>query len=188
MNPATLIRQAESVASTQQKQVAACAEFFQEALDAAVDQEQSAILPVEAYSLPDWYADLIPEQCMLTPSINYAYWNQVEVFAADGTISSQEQAVLKSMRENDTARQTELENAAWRDGHRQELSEYFSILHEYFVEALRENDIQGPEDYYENMVLNQAGSEQVGRSFMERLTADPRALELMEELKITLPA
>lgn len=184
MTTAAPVAQTESIVSTRQQKASAAA-GFQEALDAAVERE---ILPVEAFSLPGWYADLIPEQCMLTPGVNHAFWAKAEAFAADGTISSRERAVLKSMQENDAARRTELENAAWRDEHRRELSEYLGLLHEYFVESLRENDIESPEDYYESVVLNRAGSGQVGQGFMERLTADPRALALMEELDIALPA
>jgi hypothetical protein len=182
MNAADVISPTESIVSTQQQKTSA-AEGFQDALDAATREEEN--LPVEAYSLPDWYADLTPKQCILNPCINHAYWNQVEAFGADGTISHEEQAVLASMRENDTARQTELENEAWRWEHREELSEYFGLLNGYLREALDENGIEGAAAYYENVVLNPAGSEQVRQSFMDRLNANPRALELMESLGVS---
>ncbi len=182
MNAIDVISRSDAQAAAQ-TQATQAAEGFQEALDAAAQEEE--VLPVEAYSLPDWYADLIPEQCVLTPCINRAYWNQVEAFGADGTISREEQAVLASMRENDTARQTELDNEAWRWEHQEELSEYFGLLNGYLREALAENNIQGAAAYYENVVLNPAGSEQVRQDFMDRFNADPRALELMETLGVT---
>ena len=161
---------------------------MEQAIDRAMtktgDPASEDVLPLEAYSLPQWYADLIPKQCVFTPGINTAYLEQVERYGADGTLTEQEKQTLRSMLENDPVRKERMENHAWRQEHGTELSEYMNLLHIAFQEALRENGVNTPEDYYQDVVLSPEGSEQVRRDTEALLAEQPRFAELMVELGV----
>lgn len=108
-------------------------------------------LPLEAYSLPKWYADLSSDLTMVDTEIGIPY--------------SQSRA----------ARYDAL-SAREKKG----LAEYQGTLHRYFREELDARGIESAEDYYNQIVLDPETSEEVHQAVLQKLESDARAVQLME--------
>ncbi|GEM_PF-1328209 len=142
-------------------------------------------LPLEAYSMPDWYGEYVPDACILSPEIDYEYWDLVEEYTADGFLSDDERSKLGSYLDNDPKHQAELEKIAYRQKNRNEIHEYFTLLDGHFRASLEENGINSSQEYYDSVVKDAAGSEKVRQSMAERIENDPRVLELMDILGVS---
>jgi hypothetical protein len=114
-------------------------------------------LPLKAYSLPGWYADLLPEYCMVDTKLGEPYT------------------------ESNQARYDSLSTGEKRD-----LAEYNETLHSYFRQELESRGIDSPADYYENMVQNQEMNQEVEQAVKQSLASDPRAMELMSYFNLSL--
>jgi hypothetical protein len=114
-------------------------------------------LPLEAYSLPGWYADLLPDYCIVEAKLGTPY------------------------AESNTARYDSLSTKE-----KNELAEYAGLLHQYFKDGLQSKGIEGDEEYYHSIVLNQQVSGEVHQSVRQKLAQNPRAMELMEYFNISL--
>jgi hypothetical protein len=141
--------------------------------------------PLEAYSYPSWFDAYIPDASRLTGEINHKYWDLAEKYYEDNHYSEDEKAKLSQVRNNDPNRQAELEKEVFRNKYNKELSEYGSILHESFKDALVKNGVNSTADYYEKVILDKGSSETIHQDMSSRLADDPRALELMQILGIT---
>ena len=60
------------------------------------------------------------------------------------------------------------------------ISEYEGMLHKYFQEGLKQHGITSSSDYHHSVVQDSGASEKLRQAVSQALTADPRALELME--------
>ena len=63
-----------------------------------------------------------------------------------------------------------------------ERSEYSSLLQSTYQALLKDNGIQSVEDHYRAMILDRESSESLRLQMRERVAADPRLLELMNQL------
>ncbi|KIX14473.1 hypothetical protein [Dethiosulfatarculus sandiegensis] len=123
-------------------------------------EEEETILPVEAYSLPGWYADLCSELNMVDTQIG-GYYSETRQAAYDA-----------------------LSNQGKKD-----LAEYNSTLHKYFSQELKNHGIKDASDYYREIVQNQNGvSDQMEQAVKQRLADNPRAMKLMAYFGLSLEA
>ena len=123
-------------------------------------QEEEAQLPLEAYSLPDWYVGLSSELNLVDSQIGVFYYESRR--AAYDALSNKE---------------------------KDDLAEYNSTLHKYFSQELKNHGIEDASDYYREIVQNQNGvSDQVEQAVKQRLADDPRAMELMDYFGLSLEA
>ena len=141
-------------------------------------------LPLEAFALPSWYVDYIPEQCVLSLEIDRAYCALAEKLSADGGLDDEDRQRLRTYLDNDPHHKQELRNEAFRQQYRAEIEEYTSLLDTYFHEALDVQGIATQRQYYEDLLLNAPTSEAVHQTVHTRLTQNPRARELMAVLGI----
>ena len=133
----------------------------QEAMDPGKPNADMGIsekdLPIEAFSLPDWYADLMSDYSRVDDQLGIPY--------ADSR----------------RARYDSLSSTGKKN-----LSEYNNTLTKYFQEALENAGIRGPVDYYTSIVQNKERSEEVHQAVKQRLGNDSRAMELMRYFGISL--
>jgi hypothetical protein len=132
----------------------------QEAMDRATNTaDATAIgqeLPLEAYSLPKWYAGLSSDLTLVDTQIGIPY------------------------SESRTARYDALSAREKKD-----LAEYQGTLHRYFREELDARGIQSAGDYYNQIVLDPETSEEVHQAVLQKLESDARAVQLMEYFGIS---
>ena len=143
-------------------------------------------LPVQAYALPSWYDKYIPDAMFLTGTLNYEYFDFVAELNKDNYLSDDDRNQIKKYLQNDPMHQEMLAKQKFRAKFRNELSEYYGLLSNYFREALKENGIDGTSqaDYYEKVILDKDNSEKIHQSMQKRIENDPRVLELMGILGI----
>ncbi len=179
-----------SVESSPKSKSSSVGQTFDAALNGAVDSQKKTegqeALPLEAYSLPDWYAPYIPPSSMLSGEINHAFFEKADKYAKDGVVSEREKAELQAALRNDPIHQARLGKERFRAKYSDELNEYHGLLNTYFKEALAENGIESSSQYYEKVVLDKQSSATVHQSMHQRLANDPRALELMNLLGASL--
>lgn len=156
----------------------------------AVPDHQSAtlegVLPMEAYALPSWYADYLPEEAILPPSVDHEYFAQAEDLSRDGNLDNGDRARLRSYLDNSPEHQKMLEHDRFKHQYQNELSEYNKILKGYLDEALAKREISGTRQYYESMILNKTTSEEVRQEVREKLMNNPRSMELMGMLGVEI--
>ncbi|MBI9087856.1 MAG: hypothetical protein JEZ12_01410 [Desulfobacterium sp.] len=114
-------------------------------------------LPLEAFSLPQWYADLFTDYTNLDLKVGQPYAGSNQ--ARYDSLPSKEKNMI---------------------------SEYGDTLTKYFQEELKDAGIRGPVDYYTSIVQNKEKSEEVHQAMKQRLADDPRAMELMQHFGISL--
>ena len=114
-------------------------------------------LPLEAYSLPKWYADLSSDLLLVDTELGVSY------------------------PESNRARYDALSRREKRD-----LAEYQGKLDAYFQESLKEFGIETTLDYYHQIVLDPAKSEEVHQAVKQKLSGDEQAMRLMERFGIAL--
>jgi len=141
-------------------------------------------LPLEAYSLPRWYGDYLPEWSLYTPQINREFFSFAESLGSDGTISEGDRAAMRSYLDNDPGHQTQLRHSRLRAEFQSEFREYSNLLDDAFQAALKDSGITSRRDYYEKVIQTPGFSEQVHQSMVARLKDDPRAVELMEAMGV----
>ena len=141
------------------------AQISQEAKDLAKNNSDAAIngqaqlaeesseedLPLEAYSLPKWYAELSSDLLLLDSEVGIPYSQSRR--AKYDALSSRE---------------------------KKDLAEYQDKLHSCFQEELHARGIDDSRDYYEQVVLDPANSEEIHQAVKEKLLDDARAVQLME--------
>lgn len=136
-------------------------------------------LPVEACAMPSWYGDYV-NPVVVTVDIDYNYWNCVGKLEQDSSLSQEERREqIKNYLEDDPTHQKWLAKKEFTEKYQGEIQEYLGVIGKYFQESLKENEVNTPRDYYEKVVLDKNNSEKVRQSFITRVEADPRALELM---------
>ena len=113
-------------------------------------------LPLEAYALPDWLANLQTDYTRVDSEIGISYT------------------------ESQAARYDSLSNSD-----KEKLHEYQSILNDYFQEALHNRNINNSVDYYHSFVKDDLMSEEVHQDVRQRLDQNSRAVELMQLFGIT---
>ena len=151
------------------------------------DKADEGVLPVEAYALPSWYAEFIPEANMLSSQINTEYFSLAEQLRKDDNcLSDEDKNILRNYLRNDPIHQERLAKEEFRQKYGDELSEYSALLNEYFNEALRESGVRegSREDYYEMVILDKNKSEDIHQTMLEKVENDPRFQALMEILGI----
>lgn len=125
---------------------------------AEIAQESSdQDLPLEAYALPKWYAELHSDLTLLDDEIGIPYAQSRA--ARYDALSSKE---------------------------KDDLAEYHGKLHTYFQEGLREHGIESSMDYYAQIVQDPAKSEEVHQAVKQKLQSDARAMQLMEHFGISV--
>lgn len=111
--------------------------------------------PLEAYRIPNWYAELTGGYTMLTAKIG-----------SRGADSQTGYSRLCSAEQR-------------------KYDEYMDILSGYYRDALAEAGIsKDTGDYYHNLLQNPATQEQARKSLYEHLSDDPRAMELMRHFGV----
>ncbi len=118
-------------------------------------------LPIEAFSLPEWFAKWIPDECKL----ELGELAPISPYDPPFTSSFTPYKPLNSSKE---------------------LTEYVDVLCNYFQETLRDNGIESNLDYYKSIVIDKEKSEEVHQSMKKRLADDTRVMELMQTFDITL--
>ncbi len=113
-------------------------------------------LPLEAYSLPGWYADLLSDYTLADTKIGTSYQDSNQ--ARYDSLTQQEKNNLK---------------------------EYNDTLHTFFVDALHSRNINNNQDYFHNIVQNDKISESVHQEIDQQINNSPRMLELMNQFGIT---
>lgn len=68
----------------------------------------------------------------------------------------------------------------------EERGEYSTRLHQHYQELLADNGIQGVEEHYRATILDKASSESLRQQMSERLSGDPRMVELMAKMGKTI--
>lgn len=145
-------------------------------------------LPVEACAMPSWYADYYPESVMANVEIDRDFWEFAGKLEQDKSLSQEERRErIGNYLDNDTKHQKWLAKEEFLANHREEIHEYIGALDKYFQASLKENGIKSPREYYEKVILNENGSEQVHQSFLKRIESDPRVFQLMDALGIKVP-
>lgn len=114
-------------------------------------------LPLEAYSLPKWYADWVSDYMYVDDEIGISY--------SDSRLARYDALSPKE---------------------KKDLAEYHDTLHKYFQEELANNGVKTSADYYESIILDQKNSEDVHQAMKQRLSEDPRMMELMQYFGISL--
>lgn len=145
------------------------------------------VLPVEAYALPSWYANYIPDESLLNTKINHEYWALAEELRKDDNyLSDEDKSILQNYLRNDPMHQEMLAKEKFRQKYKDELYEYNTLLNEYFQEALRENGVNedSQEDYYKMVILDKTRSEAIHQTMLNKMDNNPRFHELMEILGI----
>lgn len=134
-------------------------EISQEAKDLAAGSSGAGgqDLPLEAYSIPEWYAELMTDYTRVDTEIGVPY---LESRAA--------------------------KYDALSGGEKADLSEYLGKLHEYFQEELRARGIETTEDYYERIVRDQQNSEEVHQAVRQKLMGDERAMHMAEYFGVSV--
>ncbi len=119
-------------------------------------KKSDKILPLEAYSMPQWYADLFSK------TIPYTYASYAEI-----GFSSQ------YVPRNDSF-----------DSKPEATKEYSEKLRMMFREELKEWGIESDEDYYKDVILNKEKSEEIHQSLLKKLKEDKRMCQLIDSLGI----
>lgn len=138
-------------------------ELAQSLLAAANGSQQSGTasldgeLPLGAYALPNWFMKLNSDLLQVDDQVGIPYSESRS--ARYDALSSQE---------------------------KDDLAEYQGTLQSYFQDSLRSQGIVTSQDYYSRIVQNLAQSEEVHQAVREKLMGNPRALQLMGHLGITL--
>jgi hypothetical protein len=107
-------------------------------------------LPLEAYALPDWYADLHSDLTLLNTELGAPY-------------SETNQARYDSLNSSD----------------KRDLKEYHGYINDYFQEALQDRNISNPVDYY-SFLKNDEMNNEVQLEVQQKLANNPRSIELMD--------
>lgn len=141
-----------------------------------------AALPLEAFSLPSWFGDYVPDALVVSPGVDHGFWNMVEGLTQDNSLSNEDRRQIKNYLHNDPNHQSRLAKDKFSRQFDAEISEYTNSLHTYYREALEENGVNSPADYYKKVVLDNENSEKIRQSMQGRLESSPRMLELMEIL------
>jgi hypothetical protein len=133
--------------------------FVQKAQDDTTISEQDKILPVEAYSLPGWMGDFIPQHAIMDSELGQPYLES----------NSYLRDSLSSAEEDD-------------------LSEYMQNLFTFYKDESERRGIEGKEDYYNSIVLNQKPglSEELRQAVYQRLIEDPRMMKLAQDFGVTI--
>jgi hypothetical protein len=152
------------------------------------DQKAGAVpdneLPLEAFSVPPWLGDYLPDALVVTPELDYGFWNMVGGLTQDNHLSSEDRLQIGSYLRNSPKHQAVLAKDEFTRQFKEEISEYTNSLRTYSREALEENGVTSPADYYKKVVLDQENSEKIHQSMRERIESSPRMIELMEILGI----
>jgi hypothetical protein len=119
--------------------------------------DSEGALPLEAYSLPGWMGDFIPEHVKLDVQLGQSYL------------------------ESNGARYDNLSS-----GEKADLAEYMDTLLSFYKEESESRGIETPEDYYNAIVLKGKPelSEEIHQSVQQSLLSDSRTMELMHQFGI----
>ena len=133
--------------------------FVPKAKDDTNISEQSKILPVEAYSLPGWLGDFIPQHIIMDSKLGQPYLESNSYL-------------------RDSLSSAEKEN----------LSEYMQNLLTFYKDESEKRGIEGKEDYYNSIVLDQKPglSEELRQAVRQRLIEDPRMMKLAQDFGVTI--
>lgn len=113
-------------------------------------------LPLDYYSVPNWLADLSP--VMLQP-----------VDLSNGPVP------YENMFKRGYGLKEEYPN---------ELREYNQLIRGHYQELLQEENISSTRDHYEAMIVDKNKSEQLRQKMQEKISADPRTVELAQLFQI----
>ena len=127
------------------------------AAQSGVSEDAARDLPLEAYSLPQWYADLSSDLVMVDTELGVPY--PESRMARYDALSRQEKEAL---------------------------AEYQGKLHNYFLEGLQEFGIESRADYYRQIVQDPVKNEELHQAVRQKLSGDGQALRLMEYFGIPL--
>lgn len=133
--------------------------FVQKAQGHSTISEQDKILPVEAYSLPGWMGDFIPQHVMVDTKLGQPYLES-NSYLRDSLSSAE----------------------------RDDLSEYMQNLRTFYMDESERRGMEGVEDYYNSIVLNQKPglSEELRQAVQQRLNEDPRMMELARHFGVII--
>jgi len=145
--------------------------------EATSDEE----LPLEAYALPKWYTSYVVDSGYIA-QVNHGVFAFAEKLRADGEISDADRAAIRNYLTHDPVHQEMLRHESFMHEHKNEISEYNTILDKAFKESLEEIGVNGARDYYESVVLDPAHNESMHQIMEAKLKEQPRFLELMKEL------
>lgn len=120
-------------------------------------QIPDGVPPAEAYALPQWQVDLLPEELLMKPVIGESYIGS----------SSEKYNSLSS-------------------GTRAGLQEYAMTLQEYTNEEMNNLGITNSVDYYYKCMQDAELSEKVHQAVLDRLADDPRMMKLMQSFDLSL--
>ncbi len=147
--------------------------------------------PVENYRLPNWYAGLFGEN--LQPIDGAAigremqsYWGLAEQLSADGQLDQADQARLAAL-DRPASRAWDAANE-FRAQFRQELDEFQKIFDSAWSGALREQGVNTHQDYVDKVLRAPGDNPALRNSVVEKTLANPRALELIDQLGWKRPA
>ncbi len=148
---------------------------------------------LEAYRMPSWIADYLPEIHDLSYSIaaieeGRGFVRFSEKLAADGNISAKDRYAINSYLSNSmpvTQHRQEVEIAAQK--YSKELEEYGAIHKAIVDKAFSEFGILTQADYQEKVLGVPGDNEDLRLDIAQKLLDNPRALELMEKLGIKRP-
>ena len=133
--------------------------FVQKAQDDTTISEKDKILPLEAYALPGWMGDFIPQHAIMDTELGQPYLES-NSYLTDSLSSVEKDA----------------------------LSEYMQKLFTFYTDASERKGIEGSEDYYNSIVLNQKPglSEELHQAVYQRLIEDPRMMKLAQRFGVTI--
>ena len=133
--------------------------FNQKAEAITTKNEQDKILPVEAYSIPGWMGDFMPQHVMLDTKLGQPYLES-NSYLRDSLSSAE----------------------------KDDLSEYMQNLHTFYVDESKKRGINSLEDYYSSIVLNQKPglSEELRQAVHQRLVEDPRMIKIAQHFGVTI--
>lgn len=153
---------------------------------AAIDMDA-----LESYRLPDWMPSLMPGQVIDGAALDremHAYWNRIGELEADGEFSAADRAEAKSLLDGLPVRKAMMADDEFRASHRSEIAEYGEIFRAAYDEAKREQGIATREDYVGKVLQSPGDNTALRDSVVEKLLANPRAVELMGVLGVARPA
>ena len=149
---------------------------------------------VENYRLPSWMVSLVPPSTIMKNMDGLIEESRVSgeflnKLTADGDYSDTDRARMKMFIDANSPR-----HAAWRaeqafnESHRNELAEYGGYLDEAWSASLREQGVESRRDYVDKVLGAPEGNIALRNGVVEKLLANPRAVQLMGIFGIEQPA
>ncbi len=149
--------------------------------EAGADSPQASTgeLPLEAFSLPPWFADMMPGKGI---PLDLSVARYAMALTRDGEMSHQDRMDLEAFKQKNAAHQAFLAQGRFQRQYADEISEYQTTLDRMFQDVLDRFGITDQRAYYEKLILDPVTSEAVHQEVKAGLETDERFMALAKVL------